>query len=241
MSNSMDNLKKLIKDLDKMRIRPFIGYGNPDADILIIGKECAEEDKERLEKFYTHNFEQWAESFNGHGFSYRSGEEPYDFEHGNFHPIYPFFVQCNKICRTGMNNGGTSATYYYYQRLIDKIRSRELVNYTKSRCIDFFKDCFITELNDICRKNDTGLSKTEHLKIEEHIRVRFDWMRKTNFFNHFKIVILACGPYAKKIKDDEILRKDLFGNASIYYCSQLSRWDKKLDEDIIPRIFKNDL
>lgn len=45
MSNSMDKLKKLIEDLNKIDIRPFIGYGNPDADILIIGKECAEEDK----------------------------------------------------------------------------------------------------------------------------------------------------------------------------------------------------
>ena len=226
MSNSKDKLKNLIEDLNKMGIRPFIGYGNPDADILIIGKECAEEDKERQEKFYTHNFEQWEESFNGHGFNYRSGEEPYDFEHGNFHPIYPYFVQCNKIRRNGANNGGTSATYYYYQRLIDKVRSRDIVNYTKSRCIDFFKDCFITELNDICRKNDTGLSKAEHLEIREHIRVRFDWMRKTNFFKQFKIVILACRPYAKKIMDDELLRKDLFGNAKVYCCNQLSRWDK---------------
>ena len=241
MSNSMDKLKKLIEDLNKIDIRPFIGYGNPDADILIIGKECAEEDKERLEKFYNHNFEQWAESFKERGFSYRnrSGEEPYDFEHGNFHPIYPFYVQCNKICRTGMNNGGTSATYYYYQRLIDKIRSKDLVKYKKSHCVDFFKDCFITELSDICRKNDAGLCKTEHLEIKEHIRARFDWMRNTNFFNQFKIVILACGPYAKAIQDDAILRKDLFGNASVFYCSQLSRWDKKLDEGIIPEIIKN--
>lgn len=43
----------------------------------------------------------------------------------------------------------------------------------------------------------------------------------------------------KAIQDDAILRKDLFGNASVYYCSQLSRWDKKLDEGIIPEIIKN--
>ena len=36
-------LKQLICDLDAMNIspRPFIGYGNPDANILIVGKECA--------------------------------------------------------------------------------------------------------------------------------------------------------------------------------------------------------
>ena len=33
--------KELIRDNDKNDKAEFIGYGNPDADILIIGKECA--------------------------------------------------------------------------------------------------------------------------------------------------------------------------------------------------------
>lgn len=236
MNNSMNNLKKLIEDTDKMGIRPFIGYGNPDAEILIIGKECADEDKERQEKFYTHNFEQWAESFNGHGFSYRSGEEPYDFEHGNFHPINPFFKLENKKMAGKYNIGRASLTYFYYQRLIDKIRAKSINEFKKADYIDFFNDCFITELNDICRKNNNGLTKSQRQKTEDHIRARFDWMRITNFFNQFKIVILACGPYAKAIKDDTFLRKDLFGKAKVYYCNQLSRWDKALDDKIIPSI-----
>ena len=71
--------------------------------------------------------------------------------------------------------------------------------------------------------------------------MRFDWMRRTNFFNQFKIAILACGPYAEAIKKDECLKKDLFGNAEVYYCNQLSRWDKKLDSEIIPDIIKQNL
>lgn len=66
-------------------------------------------------------------------------------------------------------------------------------------------------------------------------------MRKTNFFNQYKVVILACGPYAKAIKEDDILRKDLFGNAIVYYCKQLSQWDKMLDTHIIPDIIKKGL
>ena len=62
-------------------------------------------------------------------------------------------------------------------------------------------------------------------------------MRRTNFFNHFKIVILACGPYANAIKKDECLRKDLFGDAFIVYCGQLSHWRKSLD-DKIPEMHK---
>jgi hypothetical protein len=57
MNTDMKRLEMLIADLNKIGIKPFIGYGNPNADILIIGKECAEENTERQEKFYTHNFE----------------------------------------------------------------------------------------------------------------------------------------------------------------------------------------
>ena len=233
MDRDMKRLEKLISDLNEMGKKPFIGYGNPNADILIIGKECADDNKERQEKFYSHNFEQWEESLNGHGFSYRCGGEPYDFESGNFHPIYPFYKQLNKI---GIGNGKTSSTYYYYQKLIDKVRARNVDNYTPSPYVDFFKDCFITELNDICRRNNKGLKKEKRQATEDHIRERFDWMRRTNFFDHFKVVILACGPYAKAIKEDECLKKDLFGTAEVIFCNQLSRWYKKMDDEIIPMI-----
>ena len=231
----MNKLKRLIDDLEKMGIQPFIGYGNPDAEILIVGKECAEEDEVRQERFYIHNFEQWSNSFKGHGFGYKCAEEPYDFEHGNFHPINPFFRLDNKIQSRNNKIGRASSTYFYYQRLMDKIRSK------KTDYIDFFNDCFITELNDICRRNNNNLSKSQRQETEDHIKARFDWMRRTNFFNQFKVVILACGPYAKAIKEDDILRKDLFGNAVVYYCNQLSQWDKMLDTQIIPDIIKKGL
>lgn len=78
-----------------------------------------------------------------------------------------------------------------------------------------FNDCFITEMCEICRPNDKNLTKEQHKEIESNIRKRLDWMRETNFFNQFKVVILACGPYAEAIKNDEVLRKDLFGEAFI--------------------------
>ena len=243
MGADMKRLEKLIADLNEMGKKSFIGYGNPNADILIVGKECAEEDKERQEKFYTHNFEQWEKSINGHGFGYRCGGKPYDFESGNFHPINPFYM-LEKKKQTGKREiGRAPSTYYYYQRFVDKIRAKSITDFMNpdEKYIDFFNDCFITELSDICRKNDLGLSKTEHLEIKKHIQMRFDWMRRTNFFNQFKVVILACGPYAGAIKKDECLKKELFGDAVVYYCNQLSRWDKNLDSEIIPDIIKQNL
>ncbi|MBR3798815.1 MAG: hypothetical protein IKK36_07870 [Bacteroidales bacterium] len=231
-------LEQLLNDLEKMNPKPFIGYGNPDAKILIVGKECtAEEGSDNWKKFYAPNFNQWKKSFEGHGFDFKSGIEPYDFEHGNFHPINPYYRLENKKQSKNKEVGRPSATYYYYQRLIDKIRAWNGKEYKKSDYIDFFNDCFITELNNICRPNDSGLKKPEHEKIEESIRKRFNWMRKTNFFNQFKVVILACGPYSGAIKKDEKLCTELFGNAHIVYCHQLSYWDKNLDNEI-PNIQK---
>ena len=54
----------------------------------------------------------------------------------------------------------------------------------------------------------------------------------THFFKQFKVVILACGPYADKIKKDAILEKDLFGDAKVIYSKQLSFCDKKLEEQV---------
>ena len=229
-----EKLKQLIHDLEAMNRQPFIGYGNPDADILIVGKECAlTEGSEDWILFYDSNFAQWKESFEGHGFGYTHGQKPYDFEHGNFHPIFPFYEQCNKIDRD-KKGCGTSSTYYYYQRLIDMVRAGSATQYEKSPNIDFFKVCFITELNDITRKSkeNNDLGKDDCSEIKKHIEKRFDWMRTTNFFNTFKVVILACGPYSKAIKEDKILEKDLFGDALIIYCHQLSYWDKSLNEKI---------
>lgn len=237
-----DKLHKLLKDLEYLQPRPFIGYGNPDADILIVGKECAEPeylDKHKKivnpnhEKFIKHNYEQWYKSFKERGFTFGEGE-PYDFEHGKFHPINPFYKLENKKQTKSIKVGRPSSTWYWYQRLIDKIKAGNAIEYKSSLYVDFFNHCFITELNDICRPNNNDLSEQESKDTEIHIRQRFDWMRETNFFNQFKVVILACGSiYRKAIDENALLEKELFGNAKIYRTKhQLCFWDKSIDNVI---------
>lgn len=222
----LNNLLTILKELNKEGA--FIGYGNPDSDILIVGQECAyEEGSKEHEKFYKPNYYQWASSFNGHGFNFSHGEpEPlYTFENNAFHPIFPFFLQDNTIRRKKGSN--TSSTYYYYQMFIDKLRAEILgVEYTKSKYVTFFRDCFITELNDVCMRNHKDAAQKNKI-IKDRIRERFDWMRRTSFYDHFKVVLLACGPYAGAIRKDPLLRKELFGDAKIVYCGQLSQWRKK--------------
>lgn len=239
-----DRIKTLLLDLKERNITPlpFIGYGNPNADILIVGKECTHnmgDEDEDYKKFYEPNYNHWYETvFCGHECSYRSGVEPYTFEAGNFHPINPYYKLINKKQSKNKEIGRPGPTYYYYQRLVEKIRNYANEEIVKSDYIDFFKDCFITEMCGICRPNDQNLTKKQHQEIKDNIRERLDWMCETNFFNQFKVVILACGPYAEAIKNDEVLRKDLFGDAFVVYCNQLSRWDKRL-ENKIPDIQRN--
>ena len=216
-------LKQLLKDL--------VNMGN---DKPFIGKECAYNlnnhfDKKEYEKFYKPNFEQWERSFTDHGVVYNDGAgegKEYSYENNAFHPIYPFYWKSNNLKTSCPRH--TSSTYYYYQMLIDKIRAEiEGKEYEKSECITFFRECFITELNDICMRNHNDTTPDQEETIERHIRVRLDWMRKTNFFNQFKVVVLACGPYANAIKKDPLLKEELFGDALIVYCGQLSQWRKR--------------
>ena len=226
----LHRIKQLLLDLKKRGITPFIGYGNPNADILIVGKECTHNmGDEDYKKFYEPNYNHWYETvFCGHECSYRSGVEPYTFEAGNFHPINPYYQLINKKQSKNKEIGRPGPTHYYYQKLVEKIRSFANGEIVKSDYIDFFNDCFITEMCEICRPDEKDLTKEQHQEIKDNIRERLDWMRETNFFNQFKVVILACGPkYAKEIKNDEV--KDLFGNAYVVYCNQLSRWDKSLE------------
>lgn len=222
----MENrMTMLITDLSAMGISPYLGYGNPDADILIVGKECtAEVGTDNWKNFYQPNFSHWQSICQGDDFEPSCGE-PYDFEHKHFNPKNPFFPLLNHSSKK-QKPGYASKTYFYYQRLIDLIFKRQ-----SPTVINFFSSCFITELNDLCRRNNNDNTIEDAKAIKGSIQNRFDWMRKVSFFRHFKVVILACGPYAKAIKSDELLRKDLFGNAHIVYCNQLSQWDKSLIEE----------
>jgi len=113
--------------------------------------------------------------------------------------------------------GGTSVTWYNYQKLINYIRELgKLDNPVNTSTIDFYKDCFITELNEKCRVNNYGLSVKERQETEENIRQRFDLMKETkSFWSHFDTVILACGPYADALRKDQQLTRDIFGDAKV--------------------------
>ncbi len=202
----------------------FIGYGNPNAEVLIVGQEAAlKEDDKNWKIFYAPNQNQWLNTIK-HGYTYRNGYESngnnYDFPQF-FNPLFPFYKQkFSRLTKQSKTNEGTSATYYNYQKLINAIvpHEQETDPYL-GKIVDFFRYAFITELNSTCRLNHTY----KNPNIKECIAKRFDKMIATSeFWSQFKVVIMACGNYADALRKDENLKKAIFGNAKIIFTRQLS-------------------
>lgn len=115
--NKLDLLKDLIEDKkfqsDKEDFK-YIGTGNPEAKILIIGKECSIHDnaEDQKKREITNNFEFWK--------NFVSGAK--DKNQNGYSPLYPYKGQKLLIrnSRTG-DNGGTSLTWCKYQKLVNLI------------------------------------------------------------------------------------------------------------------------
>lgn len=199
----------------------FIGYGDPDAKILIVGKECAIDKNNDHFKMYEHeylqNFTLWRRNVNGMVSTDSVKNWISNPDWGIFNPLAPFKGQLFKVRTNRFQNKGTSRTWYNYQKLINLIRGMgKLDTPQNTSTIDFYKDCFITELNDQPRANNKEISVEESDEIEENIKHRFDMMKETSsFWAHFQTVILACGPYADALRKKPELKNAIFGNARV--------------------------
>ena len=204
----------------------FIGYGNPDAYILIIGQEAADDKESKNYKdFYAPNQSQWKVTIENNCLPQTE----------KFVPSFPFKTQKATI-RSGDGNSG--ATWYWYQRLHDQIYPDAK---DPNGNINFFERIFITELNGEPRKNH----KDKQENIKSQIAKRFDIMRETkSFWSHFKVVLFLCGSYSAEIDvvsaqtilatnpGDESARKkielfeSIFGQAIPFYGPQFSGRDR---------------
>ncbi len=177
-------LKKMISDLDEKKsddeLLKYIGTGNPNADILIIGKESSVED-ENSEQFkfeLKRNFKDWQRKRN------YNQDDVLDFYTWNdYDPIYPYKGQKYNV-DNGSNNG-TSRTWYTYQKLINYI-----FDTPNNKDTDFHKNVFITEVNSIPSR------KTKDADISS-IEFRKDLILKSDFFQSFPIVIISGVEYFK--------------------------------------------
>lgn len=174
----------------------YIGMGNPKSKILILGKECAIDAEA--------NHEQHKNEIHNNAYSWRNNiktSQTFDgvddwFNTNILNPLHPYKGQRFLI---NPAKGGTSSTWYYYQKLFNLISAKKA-----GEKIDFFDNCFISELSDATAKSsnlaDNELRKSSIIKRCE--------LFKTDFFQQFPIVIIAAGHYCR---DFNIDIEELFG------------------------------
>ena len=213
----------------------FIGYGNPNSDVLILGKECAfnPEDTFPSEQIlnqisYYNNAASWVKycenPFDSSLIPDWKASMEWDWAK-NFCPRFAFKGQ---YYTTTYCVGSTSRTWYMYQKLLDMYRgvSRSPGRFNwfsgwikEPSLLDFQDYCFITELSDI-----PMLQSRTCPEVKESINSRINGLFKEPYFQSFPLVIAACGVYVKRYQIN--LRK-LFPNSRIIVTNQLSRMPRK--------------
>ena len=181
----------------------FVGYGNPNGKVLVIGKEAAHVAKEDLadhlekkkEELLQSNVAQWEHILSTGEVPNYDGERPISDEN----PLYAYGNQFNKkdIRKEGKPyNGGTSDTYTKYEKLYEQL----FLQGEKLKKINFQKEFFITELSDYPTKesyNDKEIQALRQQSIEERKP-----LFALPFFKDFPIVIVAAGDYPNRYQID---------------------------------------
>ncbi len=180
--------------------KTFLGYGNPDAKVLIVGKEQALRESIRPENpdFYNvitrqqsldndTNISLWEKNIS----EYIKPEWD-NIPNGSSEPLNPLYSHgAQRNIRNNNRNGGTSDTYLKYQKLYQLLFNGG----EKSDLLSFQKDFFITELSDIPTKQSYRDPKLNQLR-KEAVQKRIN-LFKQPFFSNFPVVIIAAGHYPK--------------------------------------------
>ena len=139
----------------------FLGFGNPNAKILILGKEHYHNHKsdKDTDEFYDEillardhdnkkNIEGWEQNIlNAFQPNFDEINEPL----WNENPEIAWYFQNNKGNRelkNGTFNNGTSGTYLSYQKIYQNV----FLNGQKQAQITFQKEFFLSEMNDLPSK-----------------------------------------------------------------------------------------
>lgn len=169
-SNLLEELNDNHLDIDPEY--KYIGTGNPNSDILFIGKEAAiSVESEQYKKEILDNLNYWTnlQNFDIDGMGDRDFNE--------YSPLYPYKGQFLK--KDNGKNWGTSTTWMNYQKLINKI-----FNKPHNEIINFHEKAFITEVNS------TPSKQTVYADVES-ISFRKKHILSSDFIQNFPIVIIS--------------------------------------------------
>ncbi len=173
---------------DVLQLNTFIGTGNPNSKILIIGKEIStDEEKGKnkdLEKqnliYFNKNCEDWKKNLKQH---IKQVDIP-NWECGNKenNPIYAFKgLQIKDIKSAGH-------TWRKYQKLNNYIFDKG-----ENKSINFQENFFITEMSVLSSKTTRSAQKKKDFKFK--LQERKNSFFKSDFIQSFPVVILACSNY----------------------------------------------
>ena len=183
----------------------FIGAGNPDAEILFIGKEMAidnnEKDKEKKhenqkqhEATVLNNIEKWHKPELK---EIKTNPCPWDDEKyldEFYSPWFPYFRQNNLIRKDSKeengiikSNNGTSRTEYFYQKIISGIYE---IPEEEQEFLTLHMYAFQSELSTATARVSAEVNPAER---KQSIKNR-KCLWKTPFFQDFPITILGIGP-----------------------------------------------
>ncbi len=173
----------------------YIGTGNPNADILIIGKEISVDPKidkgnMQCQTEMSNNIMHWKRDVG------KNQKDIENYNGSNYSPLYPYKGQ--KLIINNNKNGGTSRTWYNYQKLYNLIYPENKIE----GIINFHEGVFITELNDSPSPKTRDANKDSLAK-------RKLFIKESQFFKSFKVVLIAGLGYFKiKVGENEI--EDIF-------------------------------
>ena len=188
----------------------YIGTGNPNAEVLFIGKEMAiDTDKHEAQYNATvlQNIDKWKEQQNGYEIVSGPKGNYWDF----FSPWFPYYRQNNLIRidpkdkentkQKKPDNGGTSRTEYYYQKIISGIYE---IPEAEKQFLTLHMYAFLSELSTATASKSAEVNPDERKQSIKNRKVLW----QTPFFQSFPITILGIGPN-KNYTDPKTDREDV--------------------------------
>jgi hypothetical protein len=181
----------------------YIGTGNPNSKILIVGKEVATDTEDGLNKPL--------ENKNLKDFEKNSIEWKKNIDtNKNQGEVLNWPIESNPLFAfKGTIKKKTSDTWKKYQKLHDLIFKGN-INKNNELELDFQKDFFITEMSEIPSK--TTNKAQNNINFKEKLKYRKDNFFTSNYIQNFPVIILACSNYI--INHDENREIDDIFNVS---------------------------
>lgn len=194
---------------------PYIGHGNPNAKILLIGQEPAIDPEVTVG--------QWTEEILDNAVQWKKivaesiGYDAIDHTKIEFGlPLHPWANQQFQV-RSEMKNGnirgekGTARTWYNYQKLVNKIfelYSNDRKPMTKDDYLDFHRLSFHTDMSDSAfLRHSTSMES--HSAVLKRVS-----LLSGDFFRNIPIIIAAVGHFPRDTYGDTYF-SDIFGGEFI--------------------------